>query len=134
MAASGSFTNERYQKKDERILDHIHVSQKSFTSNDLRAGFTEEQREIRDFKRHLWLRERVPMAYDMWTHVAYIGSPSFCCLALAVYMSGRVRNNTLATMTKPFWFGSALVGAGAGQITHQFYHMERWTWADEMNT
>lgn len=123
MATVGSFTIDR-SKKDDRIQ----VSHKGYTSNDLRAGTLEEQREIGGVKTHLWLRERIPQPYDLRIHATYVGTPSLCCTALSVYMTGRVRSNFLAQLARPFWVGSMLAGAAVGHAVHQQYHMQRWHW------
>lgn len=130
MAAAGSFSaaGDRSPKDDR-----IHVSAKGYTSNDFRTRAIDEQREIRDFKTPLFLRQQIPQQYDMFTHAAYVGTPALLVACLTVYMSGRVRSDTLARMARPFVVSSTLAGAGIGQMAFQCYHMQRWRWENEFD-
>ena len=96
------------------------------------ASGSEEQSEISHIQyKHLWLRERHQVPYDLKWHLIYTSATGLFFGSIATVMTSRVRNNNLAKFANAYKVGAMLFGVGLGHLMHDDLQRTRWFYDDD---
>ena len=96
------------------------------------ANSGDEQLEISHVQyKHLWLRERHQVPYDLKWHLTYLSLSGLFFGGIATIMTSRVRNNTLGKFATHYKVGALLFGLGVGQFMHEDLQRSRWYFDDD---
>jgi hypothetical protein len=92
----------------------------------VKLGHDEQQEVSHVAYKHLWLRERHGVDYDLKWHLWYLSTSVIFFGGIATYMCGRVRSNNLAKFSTAYKSTAVVFGLVYGNYLHDNWQRTRW--------